>query len=146
MDSSLILIHNLLRWILLPLMLFVLFRSYSGWLGNKSYEKVDKATGGALVGLAHLQLLLGLIIYFAVSPWFDLLKADFGAVMSDSVSRMKAIEHPFTMIIAIVLIQLGRSFSKKKENDQAKFKTVAIYTTIALLLILSRQINWGLPA
>ena len=115
-------------------------------MGNKSYEKVDKATGGALVGLAHLQLLLGLIIYFTVSPWFDLLKSDFGEVMSDSVSRMRAIEHPLTMIIAIVLIQIGRSFSKKKDNDQAKFKTVAIYTTIALLLILSRQINWGLPA
>ena len=107
--------------------------------------KLDKATGGALVGFAHLQLLLGLIIYFAVSPWFDLLKADFGAVMGDSMSRMKAIEHPFTMIIAVVLIQLGRTFSKKASEDKSKFQKVAIYTTIALVLILSRQISWSSP-
>ena len=144
MDSTLILIHNILRWILLPLMLFVLVRSYSGWLGSQKYEKIDNATGGALIGLAHLQLLLGLIIYFAVSPWFDMLKVDAGAVMKDPVSRLKAIEHPVTMIIAIVLIQLGRTFSKKLSIDRQKFKTVAIYTTGALILILSRQITWNL--
>ncbi len=130
---------------MIPLMLFVLYRSYSGWLGTSSYSKVDKATGGALVGMAHLQLLLGLIIYFSVSVWFDLLKADFGGVMKDSAARLRAIEHPLTMIIAVLLIQLGRSFSKKKTDDKQKFKTVAIYTTIALLLILSRQINWSSP-
>ncbi|MEZ5172145.1 MAG: hypothetical protein R2850_01190 [Bacteroidia bacterium] len=145
MDSALLMIHNLLRWLIIPVMLFVLYRSYSGWFGNTAYGKADKATGGALVGLAHLQLLLGLIIYFAVSPWFDMLKADFGAVMKDSVSRLRAIEHPLTMIIAVMFIQLGRSFSKKKSDDKEKFKTVAIYTTIALLLILARQINWSSP-
>jgi hypothetical protein len=145
METALITVHNLLRWIMIPLMLFVLYRSYSGWFGNSQYSKLDKATGGALVGMAHLQLLLGLIIYFAVSVWFDLLKADFGAVMKDSASRLRAIEHPLTMIIAVVLIQLGRSFSKKKAEDKQKFKTVAIYTTIALLLILSRQLNWSSP-
>lgn len=144
MDSTLILVHNILRWILLPLMLFVLFRSYSGWFGNQKYEKIDNATGGALIGMAHLQLVLGLIIYFAVAPWLDMLKADAGAVMRDPVSRLKAIEHPLTMIIAIVLIQLGRTFSKKLTEDKKKFKTVAIYTTIALILILSRQITWSI--
>ncbi|MEX1188031.1 MAG: hypothetical protein WED33_02165 [Bacteroidia bacterium] len=145
MDSSLIIIHNILRWIMLPLLLFVLLRSYSGWFGDKPYTKLDKATGGALVGMAHLQLVLGLVLYFAVSPWFDMLKADFGGVMGDSVSRLKAIEHPLTMIIAVVLIQVGRTLSKKKTENTAKFKTVAIYTSIALVLILSRQINWVFP-
>lgn len=145
MDAALLTTHNLLRWIMIPLMLFVLFRSYSGWLGGKPYEKLDKATGGALVGFAHLQLLIGLIIYFAVSPWFEMLKADFGGVMGDSVSRLKAIEHPLTMIIAVVLIQLGRTFSKKATEDKARFQKVAIYTTIALVLILSRQIGWTSP-
>jgi Na+/H+-dicarboxylate symporter len=135
--------HNLLRWILIPVMAFVLYRSYAGWLGNASYQKLDNATGGAMIGLAHLQLLLGLIVYFAVSPYFDLLKADTGAVMKDPVARMKAIEHPLMMIIGIVFLQLGRSFSKKAATDQARFKKIAIYTTIALALILSRQINWN---
>jgi hypothetical protein len=144
MDATILLIHNLLRWVLLLLMLFVLFRSYSGWFGTKKYEKLDNATTGAMIGMAHLQLVIGLIVYFAISPWFDMLKADAGSVMKDPVSRMKAIEHPLTMIIAIVLLQLGRTFSKKSADDVKKFKTVAIYTTIAMLLVLSRQIKWTL--
>jgi hypothetical protein len=143
MDATILVFHNLLRWVLLLLMVFVLYRSYSGWFGNKKFEKLDKATGGALVGSAHLQLLIGLIIYFSFSPWFDMLKTDAGSVMKDPVSRLKAIEHPLTMIIAVVMLQLGRTFSKKETDDVKKFKTVAIYTTIALLLILSRQITWG---
>jgi hypothetical protein len=63
--------------------------------------------------------------------------------MKDAISRLYALEHPLTMIIAIVLLQLGRSFSKKASNDTARFKTIAIYTRIAMLLILSRQINWN---
>ena len=139
----LILVHNLLRWILLPIILFILYRSYVGWLTNKAFEKLDNALGGAMIGLAHSQLLIGLIIYFSSERGLKLLSTP--GVMKDAISRLYALEHPLTMIIAIVLLQLGRSFSKKATSDTARFKTIAIYTSIAMLLILSRQINWNIP-
>ena len=139
--ESLVIVHNLLRWILLPLIVFVLFRSYIGWLTNKAFEKFDNALGGAMIGLAHSQLLIGLIIYFSSERGLKLLSTP--GVMKDPITRLYALEHPLTMIIAIVLLQLGRSFSKKAMNDTARFKTIAIYTSIAILLILSRQINWN---
>ena len=137
----LVTVHNLLRWILIPVMLFVLLRSYMGWFGKKSFEKLDNALGGALIGLAHTQLLIGLILYFTSARGYALLTTP--GVMKDAVSRLYALEHPLTMIIAVVLIQLGRTFSKKAANDESRFKTIAIYTTIALILIMSRQINWN---
>ncbi len=137
----LVLVHNLLRWILLPIILFILYRSYVGWFTNKAFEKLDKALGGAMIGLAHSQLLIGLIIYFSSERGLKLLSTP--GVMKDAISRLYALEHPLTMIIAIVLLQLGRSFSKKASGDTARFKTIAIYTSIAMLLILSRQINWN---
>ena len=137
----LVLVHNLLRWVLLPLISFVLYRSYLGWLTNKAFEKLDNAIGGAMIGLAHSQLLIGLIIYFSSERGLKLLSTP--GVMKDAISRLYALEHPLTMIIAIVLLQLGRSFSKKASNDTTRFKTIAIYTSIAILLILSRQINWN---
>ena len=137
----LVLVHNLLRWILLPIILFILFRSYVGWFTNKSFEKLDNALGGAMIGLAHSQLLIGLIIYFSSERGLKLLSTP--GVMKDAISRLYALEHPLTMIIAIVLLQLGRSFSKKASSDTARFKAIAIYTSIAMLLILSRQINWN---
>jgi hypothetical protein len=137
----LVVVHNLLRWILLPIILFVLYRSYVGWLTNKAFEKLDNALGGAMIGLAHSQLLIGLIIYFSSERGLKLLSTP--GVMKDAISRLYALEHPLTMIIAIVLLQLGRSFSKKASSDTSRFKTIAIYTSIAMLMILSRQINWN---
>jgi hypothetical protein len=137
----LVLVHNLLRWILLPIILFILYRSYIGWLTNKAFEKLDNALGGAMIGLAHSQLLIGLILYFTSGKGYQFLTTP--GFMKDPITRLYALEHPLTMIIAIVLLQLGRSFSKKASNDTARFKTIATYTTIAILLILSRQINWN---
>ena len=139
--DSLVVVHNLIRWILLPLIVFVLYRSYVGWLTNKAFEKLDNALGGAMIGLAHSQLLIGLIMYFTRDLGYKLLSSP--GFMKVANLRLYALEHPLTMIIAIVLLQLGRTFSKKAPNDKARFKTIAIYTSIAILLILSRQINWN---
>jgi hypothetical protein len=48
------------------------------------------------------------------------------------------------MLIAVVLIQLGRTFSKKASNDLDKHKKLAIYTTIALLIIVGTLAQKGL--
>jgi len=136
--------HNLIRWILLILLIFVLFRAWTGWLGKGSYQKIDKITGGILVGFTHLQLIVGLLLYFFFSPITQAAFQDMGAAMKDSNLRFYAVEHILTMIIAVVLIQLGRTFSKKAATDIEKHKKVAIYTTVALLLILSRMPNWNL--
>ena len=134
--------HGFLRWILLAVLLFVLIRSWMGYFNKRSYSKLDNATSGALVGFAHLQLLLGLLLYFGLSPITKAAFADFGAAMKDSTLRLYAVEHFITMIVAVALIQVGRILSKKASDDASKFKKMAIYTTIALLLMLSRMPNW----
>ncbi len=129
-------LHSYNRYLLLALLVFVLFRAYSGWLGRKDYAKLDNATGGALVGLTHLQLLLGLILYAGLSPYTQSAFADFGAAMKSEWLRYFAVEHISLMLIAVVLIQLGRTFSKKATSPEKKHRTVAIYTSIAVLLIV----------
>jgi hypothetical protein len=145
MDQFLTSSHNITRWIFLPILIFLLIRAFSGWMGKKPYEKTDRVVGGIVVGLAHLQLLVGLIIYFGFAPYFNMLKNNTAAVMKTAELRLYAVEHPLTMIIAIVLIQVGRSLSKKRSEAVAKHKAVAIFTGIAALLILSRMPNWSLP-
>ncbi|MDD2950909.1 MAG: hypothetical protein PHU29_08990, partial [Sulfuricurvum sp.] len=49
--------------------------------------------------------------------------------------------HSFTMLIAILLITVGSALAKRKTSDREKFKTIAIWFTIALLLILA-AIPW----
>lgn len=140
MYSLLLPIHNILRWVFLALSLWVLLRSILGLSGNKPFSAADKKIGGILLGFAHLQLLIGLILWF-ISPNVQGALTDMGAAMKDSALRLKLIEHPLTMIIAIVLIQIGRIKTKKAYADSDKHRRTLIYLGIGLVLILSR-IPW----
>ncbi|MNI98095.1 hypothetical protein D3C73_1568690 [compost metagenome] len=62
--------------------------------------------------------------------------------MKDPTLRLKIIEHPLTMIIAIVLITIGYSKAKKMENSRKANQTVVIFYIIGLILMLAR-IPWG---
>ncbi|MFD2247959.1 hypothetical protein [Pontibacter ruber] len=111
----------------------------AGWLGNKSFT--DKNRKLSLLGLipTHLQWVIGLILYF-VSP---LGMSNFsGEAMKDSTSRLYILEHPLTMIIAVVLITIGYSRAKRQLGDSRGFKSIAIFYGLALILILSR-IPWN---
>ena len=90
----------------------------------------------------HLQLLLGVVLFFA-SDYLSLISdMGMGAVMKDSTLRSNIIEHPFTMILAVVLITIGYSKQKKKLTSTSKFKTITIFYTLALLLVLAK-IPWN---
>ena len=70
------------------------------------------------------------------SPRTQAAFADMGAAMKDSILRYFAVEHMLAMLIAVVLIQMGRTLSKKAADDSSKHRKVAIYTGVALLIIL----------
>lgn len=94
----------------------------------------------ALISLiiAHVQLFVGFALYF-VSP---LGLESFGQ-MSVATLRLTSLEHPFVVLIAIVLITLGFVKQKNATDDAAKYKKIAIYYGAGLILILSR-IPWSL--
>jgi hypothetical protein len=87
-----------------------------------------------------IQLLLGLILYFN-GMWFDRVKSNMGEVMKNSVERFFAIEHALMMIIAWLLVHLGRSMVKRSDNDAQKHKRSLIYFGIAIVIILA-MIPW----
>jgi hypothetical protein len=136
-------VHNSLRWILMAILIYVIISSWAGLMNKKTYGKPDRISGGILVGLAHLQLLIGLILYFGLSPITQVAFADFGAAMKNADLRFYAVEHFLTMVLAIGCIQVGRTLSKKAADDTGKFKKMAIFTTIALVLILARMPHWN---
>ena len=131
-------IHSWIRWIILLLFLVVIVRSFLGWKGNKNYAKSDNAMSAALIGSLHLQLLLGLVLYFFLSPLTQTAFQDFGAAMKNAALRYWAVEHILAMIIGVVIAQIGRSKSKRQNSDSHKFKTTFIFYLIALIIILSR--------
>jgi 1,4-dihydroxy-2-naphthoate octaprenyltransferase len=142
--SIVLALHSWSRWLVLVFGLIAFFRAFTGWQGRKPYTGADKGMGAAFVGSMHLQLLLGLILYFALSPYgvkaFDSLG---GGVMKDANARFFAVEHIVTMILAVVAAQVGRSTSKKAVDAVLKHKRAAVWFGVALLLVLL-MIPWGL--
>ena len=144
MNDILVTLHSYNRYLILAALIFVLYRAYTGWLGRKPFEKIDNTGSAALLGLSHLQLVIGLIQYAFTSTWTQTAFADFGAAMKDPMQRYFAVEHILAMVIAITLIQLGRTFSKKATDDTEKHRKLAIYTSIALVIIVGTLAQKGL--
>ena len=136
MQSILNTLHSYNRYLILAALVFVLFRAFSGWLGRKPFEKLDDTGSLVLLILTHLQLLIGLIMYAFTSSWTQTFFANPGAAMKDPWQRYFGVEHITVMLIAVVLIQLGRTFSKKATDDTEKHRKLAIYTALGLLAIV----------
>ena len=131
-------IHSWLRWIVLILALLVIIKSFLGWQGKKTYGKGDNALSASFVGSLHLQLLIGLVLYFFLSPITTNAFQDFGGAMKAASIRYWAVEHIFVMVLAVIIAQIGRSRSKKASGNVKKFKIATIFYLIALILMLSR--------
>jgi len=92
--------------------------------------------------VTHIQVIIGLILYFVSPNALNAIQTNgMGEVMKDSLLRLFTIEHPLIMLLAVVLITIGYTKHKKKQSPKAKFKTIAVFYTIALILVLSR-IPW----
>ena len=89
---------------------------------------------------AHLQLVIGLVLYF-ISPVVEVALSNFGETMRDTTMRYWAVEHIASMIVGIGIITLGRIMAKKGKNDSAKFRRQAVYFVLAMVLIFS-AIPW----
>jgi len=135
-------LHSWLRWFVLGLAIIVIYQNYNGWKSGKVYTHQDKKLNTYLMILLHSQLVIGLLLYFGVSPIMKDILSDFGASMKNSSLRFWSIEHLFGMVLAIIIAQIGASKAKKQATDAQKYKTGFVYFSIALFLILL-MIPWG---
>lgn len=136
-------LHSWSRWLVLIFGLIAIFRAFGGWQGRKPYVGADNGMGAAFVGSMHLQLLLGLILYFGLSPFGMKAFEAGGAVMKDPTGRFWAVEHLVMMVLAVVAAQVGRTLSKKATDPVLKHKKAFIWFTVALILVLI-MIPWGI--
>jgi hypothetical protein len=131
-------LHNLLRWVVLILLILMVVRSYAGRGGNRVWSEGDRKTALFLLISSHLQLVIGLYQWMTGAWGLAQIQANGMAdTMKNSVSRFYAVEHFAGMLIAIALVTIAYSTSKKAINDDAKYNKLFWYYTIALGLILA---------
>ena len=135
MYTGLLHFHSLLRWILLLLLITAVVKAYSGWTGRKVFTESDRKISLYTLITTHLQLVLGVVLYF-ISDLVRGARMDMAAAMKDSVMRFWVVEHLLMMLIAVILITVGHSKAKKAATDEAKYRYLAIFFGIALVLII----------
>lgn len=132
--------HSGLRYVVLGLLIAAILNAFSKRRGGSVYPGKDKLALFAFIS-THIQLLLGLILYFFLSP---LVRFDGGmkAIMGDTVTRFYTVEHISVMLLAITIITIGYIKAKKQAELNKGWKTIGVYYLIGLVLILV-SIPWS---
>ncbi len=131
-------VHSYLAYVVLVVLIIAVVNALLGYSRDKLFtlEKDFRISLFALI-LSHLQLVLGLVLYFVSANGLDAI-LNLGMGGMNSAARLLALEHPLINIVAIILITAGWSRHKKVMEARKKFKAISIFYGLGLLLILSR--------
>lgn len=137
-------IHSYWAYLVLLVLVLATFNALIKFFGDKEFDAKDFRISLFALITMHIQLLIGIVLYF-MKDYFSMIEqaGGMGEVMKNSGLRNLVVEHPLTMIIAVVLITIGYSKHKKKLTSKSKFKMLAIFYTLTLVLVLAK-IPWNL--
>jgi heme A synthase len=137
METGLVHLHSALRWVVLVLLVAAIVRAFIGVRGPKPYAGLKKLALFTLIS-AHLQLVLGLVLYFLKGwnkQWSN------PEMMKTTLLRFFTMEHLVMMLLAITLITMGYSGAKRMNDSKRQHKRIFTFFLIALILILA-SIPW----
>lgn len=138
MYQALLHTHSTLRYAMLGLLIVVVVKSLVAHFSTGSYSEGDRKLALYTLIASHLQLLVGLYLYF-ISPMIEGGLADMAATMKNSGLRFYVVEHISMMIIGIAVITIGYSKVKRTQDITKKAGKTALFYGIGLLLILLRM-------
>lgn len=129
-------LHSTLRWVAVAAGLLAATSAWAARLGSRSSSDTTLAAGRAFAVTLDLQLVIGLILYLALSPTVASGLSNVSAAMSDAQHRFWMIEHPVAMVVALVLAHIGVARARRvRSNDEPG--PSAWYFTLAILLVLA---------
>ena len=136
MYTAMLTVHSYLRWLVLLAALIAIARALTGIAQRRPWTPVDdKASRWFGISL-DVQMLIGLILYFLLSPFTMSAWSDIGAAMRDGTVRFIAIEHQFGMLIAVALAHIGRARIRKRHDTAKRHRMALIFFGLALVIML----------
>ncbi|OJJ14914.1 hypothetical protein BKI52_40885 [marine bacterium AO1-C] len=142
MYAKFLAIHNVFRWLVLISLILVVVTSAQGLISKRRYTARDKLLRIIANMVSHTQLMLGFTLYFLLSPVTRYFMKNGGG--DNYQMWFFGVYHILMMLTAVVLMTIGGSWAKRREQDAQKFKVTTLYFSIALLVILL-AIPWFRP-
>lgn len=141
MYAALLMVHSWLRWAVIALAVVALWRAVRGMSSKAPWTAQDERVSKLFMISVDIQLLLGLVLYGALSPTTLAAFADFGAAMKDRVARFWAVEHIAAMLLAVVAVHVGRVRGKKHGESPARHRTMLI-TVVLFVVLVAAAFPW----
>jgi uncharacterized membrane protein len=132
-------LHSILRYFILLAAAIVVLQSIVGMLGKRKFQKINKQIALFLLIFCDLQLILGGLLYY-----YKVIEAGYfsaGGMMKDVYKRFYGVEHAIAMVLAIVLVHVGYSVTKKNIDDDRKFRRL-FWCSFLSLVIFMAMIPW----
>lgn len=138
METGMLHLHSVLRYLIILVALWAVVNMAGGLNGKKPFTASDKRPALLFLILMDLQLLVGLFLYFFGPVGFKLIKSSgMSSVMGNDTGRFFAVEHGIGMLIALILVHIGYSATKRNVSDKKKFTKSFWLFFIAFLIILA---------
>lgn len=134
MYSTLLSLHSIVRWLLLVLLLYSIYSAFIGYTRNKNFSKTDNAFRHWTATIAHIQLMIGIILY-TQSPIVKYFWTDTRIALQNLDLTFYGLIHIVLMVTVIVVLTIGSALAKRKPTDKEKFKTMLVWFSIALIII-----------
>ena len=145
MYNAVLTTHSWLRWVVLLLGVLAVVRAVAGARAKRPWNGADDRAGRLFAIALDVQFLLGLLLYFALSPITRAAMQDFGEAMRVSAMRYWAVEHVFGMVEGLAFAHAGQARVRKTADAVAKHRVAAVFLILALLAI-AVSIPWpGTP-
>ncbi|MBB1149595.1 hypothetical protein H4K35_05515 [Myroides sp. NP-2] len=135
MYSTLLILHAVVRWLVVISLTTALGRSIYGYLNQRSFTRVDHILRHWTATFAHIQLVMGVMLYMK-SPLVQYFWKNFSEAMQQLDLLFYALIHSLTMLIGIVVLTIGSALAKRKQTDREQFKTMGLWFGMAFILFL----------
>ena len=135
MFSILTLLHSAIRWLVLASLLYAIIIAARGYFTQKPFVSKDNLVRHWTATIGHIQLLLG-ILMVTQSPTVRIFWNGTTEAEKDGDILFFGLLHPSLMLISIVVLTVGSALAKRCNDDHQKFRTMLVYFSVALLLIL----------
>ncbi|EDP96625.1 hypothetical protein U8527_21875 [Kordia algicida OT-1] len=136
MYETIQMLHSYWAYFVLIMLIAAVGNAIIGYATNRKFAVKDLRVSLFALIFTHLQLVIGIILYFISVKGFQMIQQN--GMKLESADRLQALEHPVVGILAIVLITIGWSKHKKAQTDKRAFGKIALFYGLGLLLILSR--------
>ena len=134
MYTTVLAIHSWVRWIALIAAVGTALAALRGRVEGS--DSLADRWGMIAMMVLDTQLLLGLLLYFVLSPNMREILDNFGKAMKDPALRFWAVEHTTAMFAAIALAHVGRVLARKATTPAAKRTRLLICFGLATVLII----------